>query len=81
MHNEWENRFSSQDIRYSRYIASYMKELSKAGKRFYSDEFADWLLLIGLSSDEINDIVHLADCGKMELELKAQAYIKSVYTD
>lgn len=78
MHNEWQNRFSSQGIRYSRYIASYVKEVAISGRRFYICEFSDWIKAIGLSDDEIRDIVHLADCGKMELEMKAKAYIKSL---
>lgn len=86
MSNEWENKRSSQDVRYTRYIASYIKMLQKAKKSFYSDEFEDWLRQLEyggkkLTEEEVNAISFLADCGKMEFESNALRYIKNLPTD
>lgn len=74
----WDNKISSQGIHYSRYGASYRKELEKLGMRFYWSEFIDWLIKIGLREDEVYDIANMAECGKLELETSAMVYLTNL---
>ena len=76
MDDRWENKISSQGIHYSRYIASYMRELNDAGKPFLRGIFMIWLRKIGLTDEEVREIEFLATNGKLELETSARKFIK-----
>ena len=67
--NQFENR-KINGIYATRYIASWMNVTH--GK---FDGFNDWLKSLGLSDEDIWDIVHLARNGKMELENSALEFI------
>lgn len=60
-------------IHYSRFIASFYNE---GGEIDYHGEFRAWLESIGISSEDIRNIMNMANCGKYELELSARAFIK-----
>jgi len=77
----FENKKTRNGIHYSRYIASYMKECFKRGKRFWAYQFKEWLRTEQLSEQEIDDICEMADCGKMELETKAYLFLKNRDTE
>lgn len=66
------------EIYETRYIASWLKA---GGKLYYGediDEFSAWLKTLGLSNDEVYHVVALATCGKLELEINAERFIKSI---
>lgn len=73
----FENKISSQGIHYSRYVASYFKELSKLGLRFYRKPFLEWLFDIGLDKREMYEITNYAENGKLELEGSAERFLRS----
>lgn len=76
----WENK-TVGSIYYSRFVASYMKIMSKHGQRFRRGDFKKWLEGIGeLTPDEINDICDMADNGKLELEDYAEKWFKEKET-
>ena len=75
---DFENKKSSQEIHYSRYLASYLNELEQSGKRFWFGDFYKWLLSIGLPKDEARFITAWARCGKMELEHDVKKYIETL---
>ena len=63
---DWSNPKTTQNIRYSRYIASWIKVAS-----FYESDknmFKKWLMTQDLTNDEVIDILQMYDCGKVELE-------------
>lgn len=74
----WENVYVKKaDAHYSRIIASYRNVLQKLGRKFWRDEFEQWLRSTGLfTDDEIDDIVEQATCGKLELETSAYNYLR-----
>ena len=57
--------------RYSRFIASY----NNAGGDVHSPLFKTWLMSLGLSDDEIADVIEMATCGACELENSARAFL------
>lgn len=71
----FENKKDSvQGIHYSRFIASFAKA---GGNVLNRDEFGDWLDHLGfLNEDEVLDILDIATCGKIELELDANIFLK-----
>ncbi|WP_458459319.1 hypothetical protein [Pseudobutyrivibrio sp.] len=74
----FENKLSSQNVHYSRYIASFVKECSRLGVRFGYDKFLNWLTGLGLKEDEAMDIAMLAFCGRVELEVSATKYLTNL---
>lgn len=75
MANDFENAFTHNGIRYSRYIASWKR---KGGKLYVDDDslFIKWLReQEKLTDDEISDIRLLLTCGKMELETSAMLFM------
>lgn len=65
-------------IYYSRFIASYVKIMSKHGQRFRRGDFKKWLEGIdGLTGEEIIDICNMADNGKLELEQYAERWFRA----
>ena len=63
------------DIHKSRYIASWLKE---GGRLYYGediDNFYKWLLSLGLTEDEAQQVVNLATNGKLELENSARKFL------
>ncbi len=85
----WENKFSSQGIYYSRYIASFNEELIKyilAGNKYdrfgYRDDILNWLKkYCELSEEEAVEIANLAESGKLELEVLAMIAFKGYSYD
>lgn len=72
---DWNNpRTNSQDIRYSRYIASWRNIVVGYDD---SEEFKEWLATQNLSDDEIIDIIEMYTCGKFELERDIKRYLES----
>ena len=66
------------EIYETRYIASWLKA---GGNLYYGediDEFSEWLKSLGLSDDEVYHLVNMATCGKLELEVNAKSFIKSI---
>lgn len=78
--SEERSRFSNELVMgyvyYTRFIASWareggdMKHLRKKGG------FKDWLKTLPLTEEEIDDIVFLAENGKMELENSAREFMR-----
>ena len=63
-------------IHYSRFIASYCRSGGDTQDR---DSFREWLEhLEFLNEDQILDILELATCGKLELEVNAKLYLKAI---
>lgn len=63
----------SQEIHYSRYIASWRN----AGGKYFGGDFQEFLRLQGCTEQEISDITWLGNCGKMELETVARLFLKN----
>lgn len=71
-----------KNIHASRYIMSWVRvggTLTRNGLKQY-DDFRNWLksLPLNLSDEEVNDIVYLAQNGKMELEFSAKNFIENM---
>ena len=65
------------DIHYSRYIASWYNVCMRKGEiPYYDEEFKDWLKSMGIPERDIIDIHEMANCGKMELEHSAMAFMQ-----
>ena len=67
----WENKKIGA-MRYSRYIASYLKVITDLDRRFYEDEFEEWLNSFEgedkLTDEQISNILEMATCGRLEAE-------------
>ena len=61
------------DVHYSRFIASWRN----AGGKYFDGAFEDWLKSYGLSDSEVREVVEMATCGKLELEVDAENFIKN----
>lgn len=61
-----------QHIAYSRYIVSWRN----SGGQYFDEFFEEFLKNNGCTKKEIHDIVELATCGKLELEMDAKKFIK-----
>jgi hypothetical protein len=77
----FENRLI-KNIHASRYIMSWVRvggTFTRNGLKQY-DDFRNWLesLSLNLSDEEVNDIVYLAQNGKMELEISAKTFIENM---
>ena len=65
MAKEFENaKTKVQGVYYSRYIASWWQ----CGGMYFGVQFEKWLKANGCTDEEINDIILMAICGKMELQ-------------
>lgn len=72
---DFENELSSQDVHYSKYIASFIKACSKMKITFSYGLFYNWLLSLDLPEDEVMEIVMFAFDGPLELEDDAREYL------
>jgi hypothetical protein len=66
------------DVRATRYIASWLRA---GGELYYVedvDNFRGWLLSLGLTADEVYHISNLATCGKLELENSAKKFLSEL---
>lgn len=73
----FENR-AINGIYMTRFIASWM---NKGGQIRYGkdrDNFREWLLSLGLSENDAQDILNLATNGKLELETSAKQFLKNI---
>jgi hypothetical protein len=73
------NKQINGSIYESRYIASWLKS---GGELYYVedvDNFKKWLLSIGLTEEEARHTVHLATCGKLELEVSAKNFLDKLH--
>lgn len=62
----------------TRFIASWVR---KGGKLQYGkdiDNFYEWLLSLGLSKEDADDIKFLATNGKLELEISAKEFLENM---
>lgn len=65
-------------IHASRYIASWV---IAGGSLYYGEDINDfykWLLSMDLTEDEAKHIKRLAENGKLELEIRAEKFIKEL---
>lgn len=70
----FENKLTHNGIHYSRYIASWRRE---GGKIYRGGLFERWLKETQhLTDEEVDDILLMAENGKMELESSASAFMK-----
>lgn len=60
-------------VHVSRIIASWRNK----GGDTHSDEFEEWLHRLGLSDDDVSYVFHIANNGKLELEMLAKAFMMS----
>ena len=73
--SDFENE-SIRGIYATRFIASWLKMGGMLCTGKDMDNFRSWLLSLGLNSDEVWPIMHLATNGKMELEVNAKAFLE-----
>lgn len=66
------------DIHYSRVIASWTKEYP--GHVYFGSQFKDWLKDLGATEDQVSEIYEMATCGRLELEMSANKWMKEVKT-
>lgn len=72
-------KVGKREVHMSRYIASWR---NVGGEIDYGDEhFREWLLSEGLSEQDISDATEMALCGKFELEMEAEKYVKQQRKD
>ena len=62
----------------TRFIASWVREGGKLRTGEDIDNFYEWLLSLGLSKEDADDIKFLATNGKMELEYSAKMFLKNL---
>ena len=63
----------------TRFIMSWVRSGGNFDKRGTGyDDFRGWLESLGLGDQDINDIMFLAQNGKMELEVSAKNYLKNL---
>lgn len=65
-------------IHASRYIASWVRA---GGELYYGEDisnFYKWLLSMDITEDEAKHIKRLAENGKLELETRAEKFIKEL---
>ena len=65
-------------IHASRYVMSWIRVGGKLSWRAGYSEFNNWLKALGLSEEEVDIIVEIARNGKMELEMSARHYLKTI---
>ena len=76
MAKDYVNAKTSKNVYYSRYIASWLNVGGFARYRF-GNMFELWLYRLGLSSEEISDVLFMATSGKFELERNAEEFLSS----
>ena len=75
----FENKVINGYIYATRFIISWVKsggKFDRHGKGY--DDFRNWLKSLGLKTGDINDIMFLAQNGKLELEVSAKNYITNL---
>ena len=65
----------------TRFIASWLRSGGQLRYEKDYDNFYEWLLSLGLTSDEVWPIMYLATTGKMELEVHAKAFLKKLNSE
>ena len=75
----FENKVIDGYVYATRFIMSWIRSGGKFDKRGkgYGD-FRGWLESLGLEDRDINDIMFLAQNGKLELEVSAKNYITNL---
>ena len=80
MRKERTSNFSNEQamgyVYYTRFIASWAREGGDMTHLRAKGGFKDWLKTLPLTEEEIDDIVFLAENGKMELENSARAFMR-----
>lgn len=61
----------------TRFIMSWARKGGKFDWEGY-DDFRKWLESLGLKTEDIEDIMFLAENGKLELEVSAKNFIKKL---
>ena len=74
--SDFENRKIDGYTYETRFIASWLNVGGKLSSCEDRGKFHDWLLALGLSSDEVHHIEFLTRNGKLELEVHAKAFLK-----
>ena len=75
----FENKVIDGYVYATRFIMSWIRsggKFDKHGKGYY--DFRGWLESLGLEDRDINDIMFLAQNGKLELEVSAKNYITNL---
>ena len=63
----------------TRFIMSWVRSGGNFGKHGENyNDFRNWLKSLGLKTGDINDIMFLAQNGKLELEVSAKNYITNL---
>ena len=75
---DFSNKKTHNGIHYTRYIMSWIREGGSLWFNRYDSDFAKWLKTQDLTDEEIYEICELAQCGKLELEISAKQFIKSL---
>ena len=63
-------------VHYSRYIMSWVRMGGSCSKRAGYSMFEDWLKSSNLEPEDIENITHMAQNGRMELETSAARFLK-----
>ena len=75
----FENKVINGYIYATRFIMSWVRsggKLDKYGEGY--DDFREWLESLELKTEDIEDIMFLAQNGKLELEVSARNYIANL---
>ena len=75
--------FENRQINGYTYATRFIMSWIRAGGTFHKNgegygDFYDWLLSLGLSKDDADDIKILAENGKMELEYSAKKFLENL---
>lgn len=63
------------DVNATRYTASWLRAGGQLRNGADLDNFRDWLISLNLDEEDIDHIIHLAMCGKLELQTSARRFI------
>ena len=75
----FENKVINGYIYATRFIISWVRSGGTFGKRGEGyDDFREWLESLELKTEDIEDIMFLAQNGKLELEVSAKNYITNL---
>ena len=64
----------------TRYIMSWIRMGGEIHLYGRSSDFVNWLKSLGLTDEECDTIMDLATNGRMELEMSAKKYLKTLKT-
>ncbi len=64
----------------SRYIMSWIRVGGEIHRIAGHSDFSDWLKSLGLTDEECDTLIHLATNGRMELEMSAKEYLRTLKT-